>query len=89
MHPELFVGVESDCLVIRIPVKTLAWAAEHIPDEGLKVSNPDVFAQSVTRALCDEGEDGSTVVTRMFDATFNWVAEQGEDGLFYEDDYDY
>jgi hypothetical protein len=83
--------VKGNALVIRIPVETLAWAAEHsetLSFEGhpLKICDRAAFAKSVVRALCNEGEDGSTPVTHLFDSAFDWVLEQGEDGPDYGED---
>jgi hypothetical protein len=95
VNPEFIIGVESDnvaeYLIIRIPVLTLAFAAEHMETLGrggdeayqIKVKDKQEFAASVARILREEGEDGSNRVTRMFDETFKEVIEQGEDGPDY------
>ncbi len=80
--------VDGD-LVIRVSVGTLAHAALHsdhffaCAEQGtpLKITNEDEFAKSVVRALNREGEDGSTPITRMLDRAFEWVSEQGEEGI--------
>lgn len=76
-------------LVIRVSVGTLAHAALHsdyffdCAENGmpLKITDEDQFAESVARALNREEEDGSTPVTRMLDDAFEWVSEQGEEGV--------
>lgn len=85
MRKGLNVQVKNGRLWISIPTETLAWAAEHRED-SVRIHNCGAFAMSVRRALEDEGEDGSTPVTRLLDAATDWVVEQGEDGPLYEDD---
>lgn len=88
MRKGLYVEIKNGFLAIRIPVDTLAWAAEHFETLSLeaapvKILDRKAFATSVVRALCVEGEDGSTPVTHLLDAAFEWVLEQGEDGPDY------
>lgn len=79
-------------LVISLSVQTLAVAAglceyfQQCAENGykLKITDETVFANSVARALNREEEDGSTPITRMLDDAFEWVSEQGEDGLIEE-----
>lgn len=76
-------------LVINLRISTLAHAARHsdyffqCAEDGLRLTITDeaVFAASVVRALNEEDEDGSTPITRMIDAAFQHVVEQGEDGV--------
>lgn len=76
-------------LVISVSITTLAHAASHSEyffrcaenGDPLKITDEETFAKSVCRALNDEAEDGSTPITRMLDAAFEYVAEQGEDGV--------
>lgn len=85
-------------LVIRIGIGTLAFAAEHMEinnpfDEDTenfkrlwRVIEPMEFANDVRRALCDEGEDGSTPLTELLDAA-SWAAiEDGSLGCVETDD---
>lgn len=86
MKPDLFVGVEPGVLVIRIPIDTLAWAANHGPlNNGevpmFRVTDNALFAGSVALALEREDEDGSTPVTRMFDAAFERAIEDCDSGV--------
>ena len=76
-------------LTISLRVSTLAHAArnsEHVfncAESGtpLKITDEQVFAESVARALNREEEDGSTPITRMLDEATEWVSEQGEEGI--------
>lgn len=79
-------------LVISLRIETLAHAARHSDyffncaeqGEKLKITDEALFAKSVSNALNLEEEDGSTPITRMLDDAFEWVSEQGEDGIEVE-----
>lgn len=86
MRPELFVGIEADCLIIRLPIATLAFAAEQVPIFPLKVLDHSLFAASVVNALCRESEDGSTPVTQMIDAACEIAAEDCDNGTNWEEE---
>lgn len=76
----LTIGVESDQLVIRIGVDTLAWCFEISDDNqpydekagdfrrAFKVTDRRKFAKGVGIGLRDEEEDGSTPLTKILDA---------------------
>jgi hypothetical protein len=76
-------------LTIEIGVDTLKGAAERaecfwrpVTDKsGLVVSNALQFARDVRTALNDEEEDGTTRIHRMFDAAFEYVAENGSEAM--------
>lgn len=76
-------------LVISLRIGTLAHAARHcayfdeLEEYGcpLKITDESEFAKSVALALNREEEDGSTPITRMLDDAFEYVNEQGMDGL--------
>ena len=85
MKPELFVGIESECLLIRLPIATLAFAAEQVPIFPLKVLDNSLFAAAVVHALHEEAEDGSTPVTRMIDAACENAAEDCDNGTNWEE----
>lgn len=76
-------------LIISLRISTLAHAARHsdyffrCAEDGtpLKITDEAVFAKSVAYALNAEEEDGSTPITRMLDAAFEHVSEQGEEGV--------
>lgn len=90
------VTIDGDYLVVRMSRETLAHAARLCPaleffDEKrnrfLKVSvvDADNWMKSVAHALTRElGEDGTTLVHRMFDAAFLYAVEQGLDGIEIE-----
>jgi hypothetical protein len=81
-NTSLMVGVEGDELVIRIGVSTLEFAAyqtetftpwndkynDWVPE--FKIVDRHEFARGVSYALQDEGEDGSTPLTRLLDECF-------------------
>lgn len=81
--------IVGDKLVISLRISTLANAARHcayfdaLEEDGhpLKITDEALFAKSVKLALNREEEDGSTPITRMLDDAFEWVSEQGEDGI--------
>ena len=86
----LNIAIECDELVIRIGIETLVHAFEHSPDNQdaardykniFKVTDPKVWAKDVCQALCDEEEDGSTVVTRLFDSACMTATESGSLGI--------
>lgn len=78
-NQSLNIAVEGEELVIRIGVKTLAFAFERCEanqpfDEkandfrrSWKVTNPHDFAKAVAVHLKDEEEDGSTKLTDLLD----------------------
>lgn len=78
-------------LTIEVGIDTLKYAAERHDDfwmpqtdkSGLVVSNADEFASEVVYALNDEGEDGSTPVSRLLDAAIRQAVECGCEGLDY------
>jgi hypothetical protein len=76
-------------LVISLSIETLAHAARNSEfflncvENGVNLTITDeaTFAKSVALGLNREEEDGSTPITRMLDKAFNWVFEQGEEGI--------
>lgn len=95
MTNEITARVESEAqiidgrLVISLSVSNLANAARlsdyffQSAEEGteLQIDSEHYFAESVSKALNDEAEDGSTPITRMLDQAFEWVVENGADGV--------
>ena len=67
--------IRDGVVVIEIGIATYVFAAEHHPDfydehndrGRMRVTDPTIFAEEVVRALNDEAEDGSTLVTRLLD----------------------
>lgn len=87
------VELTATDIVIRMPIKDLKTAAEfsryfdYSKDNGvvLEVDDPEAFAESVIEGLTVEEEDGQTLLTLAFDKAFEYVAEQGLDGLSQEE----
>ena len=78
------VKIEGDEIVIRIPICALPVAAQYVWDEEFGIDehdyyidNIDEFAKELVSALCDESEDGSTVVHDMLDKALISVTEDG------------
>lgn len=90
MRPELRTAVEGDEVVIRIPIMTLAFAAEERwwleREIDFRVGRSFVdhvptFAAEVRRELEREDEDGSNALTRLFDDAIDRAMEEGCDGV--------
>lgn len=87
----LRVAVEDGRLVIEIGLDTLKFCAENHPafwdgesddtKPNIPVNDAVVFGREVCRAMNDEGEDGSTLVTRMVDAAIERAVEGGCEGV--------
>ena len=85
--------IDGDRIVISLSVSTLAHAAREsdyfwrAKEDGKPITITDemVFAKSVCGALNSEDEDGSTPITRLLDAAFEHVVEQGEDGIEFKE----
>lgn len=77
-----------------IGMKVLAFAAENHPDfwdgesdmdvPNIKITDVQEFALEVARAINDEAEDGSTLLTRMLDAAIAKAVEDGCDGVDHD-----
>lgn len=85
--------VEDGNIVIRLPIKNLPVAVEGsialgTLDGPFKVTDAEKFAKDVVTALNDEDEGGTTRVHQMFDSAFNYIAENGSDGIADDDDDD-
>lgn len=84
--------IEGECAVIRVSRKVLAFAADNHPNywdaendkQTFKVLDYAGFADDVVNALNDEGEDGSTPVTRLLDAAIAHALEQGSEHVDFE-----
>jgi hypothetical protein len=98
-HCGLRVEIENGDISIRLPISVLRMAVYWSPElskydpEGGEHKRPTitdakVFAGEVVRALRDEGEDGSTIVTRMFDTAFCDAIDNGADGIHFPGDDD-
>jgi hypothetical protein len=93
----LTVTIQNGRLVISIGIATNAWAALRAPfmfDEagrdgagrGFRVTSHTGFAQDTRRALTDEREDGSSLLTDMFDAAYLRAFEDGSEHVRGPDD---
>lgn len=90
--------VESDHLVIRISIPTLAVAFEHGEsnnpyDESsgefkrqFQIADQIQFAKDVCRELNREGEDGSTPLTRFLDSMMGKAIDNGSLGILDPED---
>ena len=77
-----------------IGMRALRFAAEQHPGlwDGespatvpvVKITDDQTFALEVARAINAEGEDGSTLLTRMLDAAILKAVESGCEGVDYE-----
>lgn len=77
-----------------IGMKVLAFAAENHPDfwdgesgidvPNIKITDVQEFALEVARAINDEAEDGSTLLTRMLDEAIAKAVEDGCDGVDHD-----
>ena len=82
---------QGDWIVLAIHVDVLKHAAELAPilefinDEGecfgAVVTDADVFVNELVSQLNYEGEDGSTLVTRMIDDAIESAVEHGARGI--------
>lgn len=81
--------VIDSTLIISVKASTIAFAALHSPyfflcsetGSRIKITDEDLFLKSVRLALNREDEDGSTPITRMLDKAFQYVCDQGMDGI--------
>lgn len=81
--------VVDGAIRITVDAATLKWATEHhdtywLPDTdtySVKVADQDEWLQSVARHIEDEREDGSSLLTDLFDKAIEAAVEQGEEGL--------
>ena len=83
--------VADGYLDLGIGFKILRFAAENHPDFwddksgadvlNIKICDMELFAKDIARAINDEGEDGSTLLTRMLDAAIKQAVEDGSEGV--------
>jgi hypothetical protein len=96
-HDSVKCTIEDGVLTIQIGVEALAHATKLNPemteyDETTEdwvepdITDVDVFAQEVLRALKDETDDGTTVVHRMLDDAVNDAIENGAEGIDLAED---
>jgi hypothetical protein len=100
MRPDADATLEDGVIVIRLHLDTMAHAAAGCPaferfDEKSErflapvITDKDAFAIDFIRALNKESEDGSTMITNMFDEAFVAAADQGADGIVFPEDCEY
>ena len=89
----LAINVEDGKLVISIGISTLTFAFETSEQNNpfndtlndfettYRVSNELQFANEVRRALCDEQEDGSTILTDLLDRACWNAIDDGCEGV--------
>jgi hypothetical protein len=86
------VEIEGDNITVRISSDTIKTATEHCPQlgqfnhargdfEGPKVTDIHAWCRAVLRVLNAESEDGSTLMTRVFDKAFLEAVEAGAEGI--------
>ena len=88
----LRVSVQDGVLAITIGINTIAWAAEHSDEwnpfddekndyvQRWKVVNPTEFSKDVKGAMLDEREDGSNLLSDLFDKAQMDALEDGSLG---------
>ncbi|UPG86810.1 hypothetical protein L2Y94_05500 [Luteibacter aegosomatis] len=100
MRPDADAKIVDGEIVIRLSLDTMVFAAEKFPgleeyDEETDrilppvITDREAFAKELVRLLNAESEDGSTLVTNMFDAGFLAAAEDGAKGIAFPGDEDY
>lgn len=83
----LTVKIEDGCVVIRIGIGTLAFAANNCDrfhdgeHYGYEVTDESKFAREVVGALNAEQEDGTTPVHILLDNAFEYVVGDGGEGI--------
>ena len=89
----LTVSIDKDVLTIKIGIKTLAFSFEHGEYNNpynekvedflplRKVVDPVEFSEDVIYALNVEREDGSTILTDLFDKAMKEAVEDGSLGV--------
>jgi len=94
METPLICTIEDGCLVVKIGISTLAFAAANCEEfwDGesgtdvptVKVTDEALFAKEVRRMLLDEAEDGSTLLTGMIDQAIINAVEDGCEGVDHD-----
>ena len=95
--PGMKVEIKDRAIWICLPFRALKTAVQCSPslgnwDEKLTdylepiVTHTAALAKDVLDALCDEKEDGSTLVHEMFDKAFDHAIDQGADGILMPSD---
>jgi hypothetical protein len=92
----LTAAIEGDQLVIRIGLETLKAAAEHCPELSTAALDDPPYATVVDKRKLAEDvitemtrgdtEDGSTLLSRLFDASILNAFECGSEAFLGDDD---
>lgn len=78
--------IEGGCIVIRFPIEALsqviegAWAMNAL-DTRYCITDGEVFAKELMRALNREDEQGTTPIHRMCDKAIEYAIDQGAEGI--------
>ncbi|WP_036114549.1 MULTISPECIES: hypothetical protein [Luteibacter] len=100
MRPDADAKIIDGEIVIRLSLDTMAFAAERSPalesysEEASGylmplITDREAFAKELVHCLNKESEDGSTMVTDMFDAAFSAAADAGAAGIVFPDEAEY
>lgn len=78
--------IEDGNIVIRLPFSHIPHGVKAGCDLGYihgdwRVTNPEVFAKEMVRALNDEDEQGTTPIHRLLDEATNEAIESGAEGI--------
>jgi len=78
------VSLNEGRIIISLDIKTLAFCANEHPlffVDPVKVTDAQVFAEEIVRVLKEEQEDGSTILTNLFDDAIVMAVEDGCEGI--------
>lgn len=83
---EKLASIESDEIVIRVPIAALPVAApyawdRHYGQHDISIVNVNQFAKEVLLELLREEENGDTLIHKMLDRACVNAAENGAEGL--------
>ena len=81
--------VNHGVIHISVGQDILAFATAHHPDfedQSMKVVDAQMFALEVVQKINEEGEDGSTLLTRMLDRAISDAISDGAEGAIGRDD---
>lgn len=84
----IVISIGLDCLQTAIEASPSMEGFED--DDGNqkfpKVTDAEVFAKEVVMALENEEEDGTNLIHKMFDEAFEYIGENGAEGIEFPDD---
>lgn len=85
-HEPILVHLGGRRVYITIGYDVLAYCAEKIPkyqDQPFEVTDKQKFAEEICRILNEEQEDGTTLLTNLFDDAIVMAVEDGCEGIEY------